>query len=480
MKIKLKSDTSGLLRNSIWSLIGTFTSKGLMFLAWMFVANTLGKTVNGEIGVLRSTLSIFISIIGTGFGVTLTKFLPKHRYADPEKVNKIISLTFYSSIFLGLLISLIYWLLSPWLANDILLAPHLLVVIKLNTLLLFFSILNGVALGFLQGFEKFRALALVNTVFGVTLFISLYVGALKYEIEGVFIGFIFATVIGLVVSLYFILKVFKEYEIVLTNKFLSEVWILKYFTIPAILSGVAVIPFKWGLETLLVRQEQGFSEMGLFAAIFLFHNLLLMGVNTLNAPLIISMTKDQNNKKIGQINLLLPWIIGFVAMLPVLFFPEILGLLLKAEYIKDKNFSFTVFMVAIITILVLFKNGMSRIMIVHDLMWFSFLSNFIWGFTLITTFFFMETKNAVTMALSYVIAYFINILIVIPVYVRKNIIPLNIIYSKWAVLIWSVFFAVIGVVFSNLFINIYYKLTMLTFCLLSVLFSFYKIIEDEK
>lgn len=480
MKFKLKNDTSSFLKNSVWSLIGTVISKGLMFLAWMFVANTLGKTVNGEIGVLRSTLSLFISLIGTGFGVTLTKFLPKHRFSDSEKVNKIISLTFLSSVILGLIISFFYFFLSPWLANDILLAPHLLFVIRLNTVLLFFSILNGVALGFLQGFEKFKELVLVNTVFGVILFVSLYVGAIKYQIEGVFSGFILATIVGLIVSLYYIIQVFKEHSITLTNNFFGEIWIIKHFTIPAILSGVAVIPFKWGLETLLVRQEQGYSEMGLFAAIFLFHNLLLMGVNTLNAPLIISMTKNQNNKKIGQINLILPWVIGFIAMLPVLFFPNILGVFLKADYINDENFNYTTYMVAIITILVLFKNGMSRIMIVHDLMWFSFVSNLIWGLTLVSTFFFIEIKNAVTMALSYVLAYLINILIVIPVYVRKKIIPLNIIYSKWAILVWCIFLLVIFIVFSSFVLDIYLKIIFLSLCLFSVMFSFYKILDNEK
>src|SRR5690606_12063426 len=243
----------------------------------------------------------------------------------------------------------------------------------------------------------------------------LYIGSVKYQIEGVFYGFIIATIIALIISIYYIVKLFKAHKIRLTSDFLNELHIVKHFTLPAVLSGLSIIPFKWGVETLLVRQEQGYSEMGLFSVLFLFHNLLLMGVNTLNAPLIISMTRDKENKKIEQINLILPWVIGFITMMPILFFPEILGVFLKDEYTHDINFNYTVFMIAIITILVLFKNGMSRIMIVHDLMWFSFVSNLIWGLIFIGTFYFFETKDAVTMSLSYVIAYFINIIIIIPI-----------------------------------------------------------------
>lgn len=477
--MKFSKETTLFLNNSLWSLLGVFISKGLMFLAWIYVANHLGKTVNGEIGVLRTTVNLFVALVGSGFGLTLTKYLVFKEGKDKIFKGKLLGMSFLSALIFGLLICVTYYLLTPWIAKDILHATHLLGVLKLNTFLLFFSIINGVLIGCLQGFEMFKEISIVNSIYGVSLFIALFYGANKSGLLGVFYGYVIATLISVIFGFFYTKEAIKTFRIEINFNFLSEINILKNFTVPAILSGLMVIPFKWFLETMLVREASGYEEMGLFAAIFIFHTLLLMVANTVNAPFIISMSKSTKNIKMEKLNLLLPWGLSIFSVTPILLFPELLSIFLDDSYINDPNFKLTTIFICMITVLVLFKHGMARIMIIHNLMWFSFLSNLIWGISLLLTFYFSAEKNAVSISYAYFAAYLINILFVIPYYLKRQIIPKSIVTSKNSIFIWVLFLLTIIISFYSSEISVFGRLLLLL--ILSVLFliCFYKSIYNE-
>ncbi|MCA0131293.1 oligosaccharide flippase family protein [Winogradskyella alexanderae] len=472
--MKFSKETSLLLSNSLWSLIGTLISKGLMFLSWILVANILGKAVNGEIGVLRTTVNLFIAFAGNGFGVTLTKYLAITKSDENDFRGKLLGLSFLSALVFGLLICAVYYILTPWLSSSILNAPHLLGVLKLNTFLLFFSILNGVLIGCLQGFAKFKEISIVNSIYGVLLFLGLVYGAYNSGIYGVFSGFLIATIVSVCLSILYTYKTITILKIDISLKFKSQLTILRKFTLPAILTGLMVIPFKWFLETMLVREPSGYQEMGLFSAIFLFHTLVLMLANTVNAPFIVSMSNATKSKKMEKMNLLLPWGFSLIIITPILIFPELLGLLLDDEYLADPNFKMTTILICVITVLVLFKHGMARIMIINDLMWFSFFSNLIWGVALLLTFYFSSVKNASTISFSYVIAYVVNVVFVIPYYLKKNIIPRKIILSKNALVTWLLFGLLVVFTMFTSNINILIRLFILIIVMSAFSFNFYK------
>ena len=207
--MNFSKDIRILLSHSLWSFFGTFISRGLMFVTWVLVANILGKTINGEVGVLRSTINLFISFVGTGFGLTLTKYIVKYQNKSLEQTNKIISASIFYSIILGLVLSLLYYYFSPLIATELLKAPHLLFTIRISVILLFLSISNSVFLGFLQGFEKFKEISIINIIYGISLFVFVFFGAKTMGINGTFIGFILAMFISLFISLLYAYKTFK-------------------------------------------------------------------------------------------------------------------------------------------------------------------------------------------------------------------------------------------------------------------------------
>ncbi|MEI7489242.1 MAG: oligosaccharide flippase family protein, partial [Chryseobacterium sp.] len=48
------------IKSASWSLIGTVSGKSLMLVAFIIVARIIGKEEYGKIGVLRSTITMFM------------------------------------------------------------------------------------------------------------------------------------------------------------------------------------------------------------------------------------------------------------------------------------------------------------------------------------------------------------------------------------------------------------------------------------
>lgn len=478
--INISKDFKALIINSSWSLFGTIISRALMFFAWVYIANHFGKVINGEIGMLRSTINLFISFVGTGFGLTLTRYIPKYLENTNNKVNKIISASFFYSSIMAFSFSVILYFTAPYILKTFFNRSNLLYSLRISSVLLFLSIINGVLFGFLQGFEKFKELSIVNIVNGISLFVFLIFFSRFNSIDGVFVGFTLSILLTSIISIFYVSKILKSNNIRLTMDFKSELSIFYAFTIPAILSGLMVVPFKWVLDTMLVNSKNGYMAMGLFTALFLFHTLLLMTVNTLNAPLITIMSKTDRDAKIDKLNILIPWSMGIVITTPFFIFPELLGALFGKSYIGDIHFTSTTILILITTVFVLFKNGLSRIMIVNNLMWLSFFSNLLWGIVLITTFYITGYKNAIGISLSYTLAYTINILIIIPIYLQKKIIPKTVLLSIESLGVWLFFGSLIFISINNTESIIIKFLTLFIYLTIFITLFYLMLNKNEK
>ncbi len=471
-KIQLSSDIRELVNNSLLSLIGSVISKGLLFIAWLMVAKILGKEGNGEVGIIRSTLNLFVIFVGSGISLTATKYIPEFLVENRRKVNRILSITIITSISLGIILSALLFFTAPFIAEEVLNAPNLSTTLKISSFLLLLSSISSMLSGCLQGFKGFKDLMIINCFYGLSLLIFLYFGATHHGLEGTFIGFTLSTLILVILGIIFLKRQMTRNDIHFTFKFKKEYRILIKFTIPAIMTGLMVIPFKWLVDTILVNSENGFNNLGLYSAVLLFQSLLLMSANTLNAPLITLMAKGNISKSIDKISLIIPWAIGIFACIPILFFSDFFGNLLGQEYVSDISFRPTIFIVMLTSTIMLYKQGLARIMIVNDLMWFSFISNLIWGVVLLSSFYFFSVKNSETLSISYLIAYLVNTIIVFPVYMKKNIIPISLVKSKESILIWIFFFILVIIVYSFPDMGIVFDLVFLFSGLLifSVLF----------
>jgi len=166
-----------LAKGVFWSMAGAMISRGLMLSAAILVARILGRTVYGELGMVRSTVGMLGVFAGFGLGLTATKHVAQYRHSDPARAGRIISLSWLVAAVTGVLMALGLFSFAPWLAEHTINAPHLAGVLRIAALILFLNALNGAQTGALSGFEAFKTVASVNLTVGVISFPVLFGGA---------------------------------------------------------------------------------------------------------------------------------------------------------------------------------------------------------------------------------------------------------------------------------------------------------------
>ena len=85
-----KSDIAKRMANgAFWSFTGTALGKFLVLLSGIFCARILGQEVFGELGMVRSTIGMFIVLGTSGIGVTATRYISYYRQKDKQHAASI-------------------------------------------------------------------------------------------------------------------------------------------------------------------------------------------------------------------------------------------------------------------------------------------------------------------------------------------------------------------------------------------------------
>lgn len=438
-----------LARGVFWSMAGAVISRGLMLCATVLVARMLGKTVYGELGMIQSTVGMFGVFAGFGLGLTATKHVAEFRQGDPERAGRIIGLSGLFAMGTGGLMALGLFIFAPWLAEHTINAPHLAGVLRIGALILFINALNGAQTGALSGFEAFKTIAHVN----------LFVGLLSFPILvcGAYFGGLTGAVWALAINLCFnwllnhiaLRKEAHRYRIPFSFRNCSrELPVLWSFALPATLSGIMVGPANWACRALLTNQPNGYDEMGILTASLVFQGLLIFVSGMLSAPLLsmISNAGVNISEKLGTVNILSTWILGVIVAIPLLCFPEVGQMVFGNDY-ATRSFQVTFSLVVFCTSIMTFKAGLTRIMVANNILWWGFFSNTLWAIILIGSTVFLVHWGASGLAVSFVIAYTLQTVILFPLYYARNLVPKGTLLSVESVLIW---FVLVGLVSLNI------------------------------
>src|SRR5690606_11365427 len=143
-------------------------------------------------------------------------------------------------------------------------------------------------------------------------------------------------------------------------------------------------------------------------------NIVMVMASVISGPLltILANSKGENSQDVNieRFNLLCPWYLSIFVSLPLIFFSEI-GHKMFGETYDESEFQSTFIVVLFFTIIMMFKEGFSRIIAVHNLLWWSFVSNLVWAGTLILLVILYKNIDSSSMAIAYSIAYIVNVLI---------------------------------------------------------------------
>jgi O-antigen/teichoic acid export membrane protein len=269
-------------RGAAWSLIGIVISQGLGLAASVVTARLLGKVGFGELGMIRSTVGMFGIFAGLGTGLTATKYVAEYRATQPDRAGRVIGLTLLVTLLTGGLAAGAVVAIAPFLAANTINAPQLAPELRIGALLLFLNAISGAQTGVLGGFEAFQRIATVNLIAGLASFPFVVGGALLGRLPGALWGFVLVSAVGIVLHHLAIRAECRLNHVSISYRpSLAERRLIFKFSAPAFLSGALSGPAAWLVNALLVRQPDGYAEMGVLAAatqwqsVFLFVPSLL-------------------------------------------------------------------------------------------------------------------------------------------------------------------------------------------------------------
>lgn len=412
---------------AFWSLSGAVISRGLMLLASIIVARILGKTEYGELGMIRSTVNMFVVFAGFGLGLTATKYIAEYREKDKVKTGKIIGL---STIFAGVsggLIALAILILAPYLATKTINAPHLVNELRLGAIMLFFSALNGAQTGTLAGYEAFKSIAKVNLIAGLVAFPIQIIFTLLWGLTGSVIGygtnFLFLWFLNYVT----VRKESKKFGVSINFFDSWDEWPVLYkFSLPALLSGTLVSPVMWACNAMMVNQPNGYNEMAVFDAANQWRILILYipgAIGSIVLPLLTDVHSKNNlvnYRKLLLLNIKMNIIITLAFIIPISFSSNYL-LAFYGESFSGNQL--VLIFLAFSTVFSTTAHVIGQAIASTGKIWHGFIFNLIWAVIILTSTYILLNLNygALGLAIAFVISYLIHTTIQ-SIYLNKTII----------------------------------------------------------
>lgn len=408
-KINSSDIAKRMTKGVYWSLIGTALGKLCVFLTGIVCARILGKELFGELGMVRTTIGMFIVLGAAGIGVTATRYISLYRDKEKSHAASIYKLSTYFSWIVGLFISALVFYFSRTISTTSLNTPDLKYAVELGSIMLLLSIVNGAENGTLVGFEDFRSIA-TNTFIGSLAESTLMIiGAYYYKLEGAILGFGAGILVLYLLNKFASRKNFKRQDIIIKDqKILATDWKLIYrYSIPATLSALTVTPALFVIRSILIRHNS-YSELATFEVADQWKVILLFIPSTISQivlPILSSIKKEQTFKKTVRMNIYIAAMVsGILALLTIVFSNFIISF-----YGADYTNTYPLILLSLSTIFSCISNVIEMSIYSKDKMWISFTMSIIWAIILIVLSIYFEnlglasTGLALSVFLSYVI-----------------------------------------------------------------------------
>lgn len=369
-----------------WTLVGSIIGKFLQLISFIVVARILGKEEYGQVGIIRSTLGMFLMFSSLGMSMTASRYIALYRNSDPGKAYQIYKFTHNSVIIFGIVIAVLLFIFSSFIAKNSLNNIGLSNPLKLSAIVLFFLSLTSAQTGALNGFENFKALGLHSIINGVLQTALIVAGAYYFGINGVIIA-LGVTALFLYFQYRFSLKsnlkILKHAPKSKDEKFKNSLIFFK-FSLPAVLSGIATVPVLWWAKTYLVRHG-GFGEMAIYDVAEQWYFVLLFIPNSLSGiilPLLTNTTAEGTEKqytKLIKLNLIINFTITFV----IAIFIAIFSPLIYSFYGKDFLNNAPMLILLITAVICAINNVLGQVIASKGRMWIGLGVNSLWGLWLV-------------------------------------------------------------------------------------------------
>lgn len=254
-----------MLKGVSWQIVGVLFARALMLLGGILCVRILGQEDYGKFSLVRSTIVMFVAIGSVGMGLIATKCIASFRNSEKERIPSICILTYSFACIFGLFISIILLFGAPLLAISYLHSSDLTLPIRISSILLFITIINGAQFGMLAGFEDFKSIAINMGIGSVCEFCAMLFGAKFYGIIGALLGFGFGYFVLGVANIISVNKDLRLYNLTLKwslfNK--KDIKYVYSYGIPSALTSIMTSPTEW-INRAYLGKKCSFSEISVY------------------------------------------------------------------------------------------------------------------------------------------------------------------------------------------------------------------------
>lgn len=398
-----------LAHGAFWSVAGATTGRLLGLASSIVIARFLGKEEFGALGIIYSTIAMCQLFAGFGLGITGLKYVAEFKTKDPIRAGRIIALSYIIAVSTGLVGAAILCIFAEQIASKTLNAPHLANLLRISSLAILVGAIDGAQTGALAGFEAFKSLARISLVVGILTFPITVGGVYFAGTEGVIWGTVVTMVLNAFINNISLQREMKRHEISSSySGCFKETKILWSFSLPALLESMMVTPINWACSALLVNQEGGYAEMGMFSAANQWFGALLFlpqAAGRVVIPLLSERFGISDRKSSIKI-LSFSVITNTLLLLPAVVALCLLSPLIMASYGDEYREGWATLMVVVITA------GLAGVLIPvgHVLgasgrMWIGFSMNLGWAIVFVISAIFLVRWGAIGLASARLVSY---------------------------------------------------------------------------
>ena len=256
-----------LLVGSFWNLVATLANQASVLIANVIVARLLGQQVYGEFAMVQQTLVSMAALVQLSMGYTATKYVAEFRSVDRLRTERILGLCLVVVVLMASLGTIIWIIVSPWLAVNVLRAPHLTLALVLGAGYMFFSSLNGYQIGVLVGLESYPSLAKAGILGSIVVILGVLLGVLLMGMNGAVLALVGTAAFRCLIYNVWLQSELRKHS--LRPRFdglMKEKDIVLRFSLPAALSSYYSLPAIWLASSFLIREKNGAEQFALYGA----------------------------------------------------------------------------------------------------------------------------------------------------------------------------------------------------------------------
>lgn len=412
----------GFFSGAFWSISGAIFSRVLAIIASIAVARLLDVGRFGEYGLIQSTIATLGIFSGLALNVTATRYVASLRYEDRVKTGKVLALLFLITLIFSTVVCASIIVFASALATNVLNARHLATLFTPASGLVFFGALSALQSGALAGFGEFKSIARTNLLSGIVAFPCVVGGAAVMGLNGAILGLLAGVVTNWWLSRRALGRAMERDQVAFIYRDCwTESKVIWEFSLPGLLSCLVVSPVIWYANVLLVNQQDGYAAMGIFNAALQWQNMILFIPASLSSLLLSKLSGEYSEKNSNYWKTVKIgfWVNGIFAGLAVV------AVSCGAYYIMASyGQAFTsgwpvLIMLAVAAFFMAIIGVVGQIIASSASMWTVFRLNLFWGIMFVCfSSVFVKKYYATGLALSYVLSYAIHFVITIVAYAR--------------------------------------------------------------